>query len=273
MIFSVGKARFATAMGTARDLLEKTKRQLPIDICGVAGLLGYRVEEAEIRWAGYVSAGENSIVVKRSDTPTRKRFTIAHEIGHVLWKNAFEQSVERNRLFKDGPYSEEERIANKLATELLMPMPEFQAMLQGYKYPSFQKVADIAHMFGVSFTACVRRITEVPSLLAFMYSYEIFEDTQSQYNIRPKQRYSTRNELRFLTPPLDVVKNCLEHTLRTNKMWTGKVRFQTEADQVQIPVVGRVSSKSRQTYVTLLGWRHLDSPVQSPMQANQIVAF
>jgi len=273
MVLNLGKARLATAMETARGLLEKTKRKLPVDICRIAEMLDYRVEEAEIRWAGYVAAGEKSIVVKRSDTPTRKRFTIAHEIGHVLWKNAFEQSAKRNRLFKDGPYSEEEKIANKLATELLMPMPEFQAMLQGYMYPSFQSVIDIAHMFGVSFTACVRRITEVPSMLAFMYSYDVFENTQSQYNIRPKQRYSTRYELRFLTPPLDVVKNCLEHTLRTNKLWTGKVRFQMEADQVQIPSVGRVSSRNCQTYVTLLGWRHLDSPVQSKMQANQLVAF
>lgn len=273
MVFSVGKARFATSTETVRDLLEKTEKRLPVDICRVAGFLGYRVEEAEIRWAGYLSACENSIVVRRSDTLTRKRFTIAHEIGHVLLRNACEDSTNEKRLFKDGLYSEEEGIANKLATELLMPMPEFQALLHDYTYPLFQVVADIAKMFGVSFTACVRRITEVPSMLAFLYCYQIFDSNRSQYNIRPKQRYSTRNELRFLTPPVDVVRNCLEHTLRTNEVWTGNVRFQREGDQVQIPATGRVSSKSRQTYVTLLGWRHLDSPVQSPMQANQLVAF
>jgi Zn-dependent peptidase ImmA (M78 family) len=273
MVFGVEKARFATAMGTARDLLKKTKIKLPVDVYRIAEILDYRVEEAEIRWAGYLAAGEKSIVIKRSDAPHRKRFTIAHEIGHVIWRNTFESTTKRKRLFKDGPHSEEERIANKLATELLMPMPEFQAELKGYTYPSFQMATYVARMFDVSFTACVRRITEVPSMLAFMYSYEIFENTKSQYNIRPKQQYSTQNELRFLTPPIGVVQNCLEHNLRTNEVWNGNVRFQMGNVQVQIPSVGRVSSLSRQTYVTLLGWRHLDSPIQSKMQANQLVAF
>lgn len=273
MVFNAEKTKFATAMESVRDILEETKRELPVDICRVAGLLGYVVEEAEIRWSGYVTAKENVIVVRRSDIGTRKRFTIAHEIGHLLWRNACERSIKEKRLFKGCVYSEEEKIANHLATELLMPMPEFQAELQGYTHPSFRTVIDIAHLFGVSFIACARRITELPDVVAFMYSYEICNSFLREYDVRPKRRYSTGNKLRFLTPPFDVIRKCLQHSVQTNTTWSGEIRFLKDEEQIQIPSVGKVVTKGRQTWLTLLGWRHLDSPVQSKMQANQLVAF
>lgn len=273
MVFSVGKTKFATAMRNARDLLEETKGELPVDICRIAGLLGYTVEEAEIRWAGYVAAKENVIVVRRSDPVTRKRFTIAHEIGHVLLGKSCEGTVNEKKLFKGHVYCKEERIADHLATELLMPMIEFQAELQCYTYPSFRTVFDIARLFGVSFIACARRITEIPSLVGFLYSYEICNSSLIEYDVTPKRRYSTGNKLRFLTPPFDVIRKCLQHSVQTNTTWSGEIRFQKDEEQIQIPSVGKVISKGSQTWLTLLGWRHLDSPVLARMQANQLVAF
>jgi Zn-dependent peptidase ImmA (M78 family) len=249
---------------------------IPIDLAYLASCLGYKIEETSIQQHGYITEtmnGERLIRVRTDDRHEVKRFTIAHEIGHILLNMYTEKPSKRAIKFRSNSKSWEEKIADRLAAELLMPMQAFQSTLNCYTYPSFQIAAYIARMFDVSFTACVRRITEVTSMLAFMFSYEISENTHSQYNIRPKQQYSTNNKLRFLNPPIDVVRNCLEHNLRTNEVWMGKVRFQMEADQVQIPSVGRVSSRNRQTYVTILGWRHLDSPVQPPMQANQLVAF
>jgi len=273
MVVHGRKTRFSIAKKAALDLICQTKQGLPVDICKVAELLGFVVEEAEISWAGYLAAGENSIVVRRSDTPARKRFTIAHEIGHVLWRKACELSVKEKRLFKGRVCSEEEIIANKLATELLMPMPEFQKALQGYRHPSFWVVNDIAHLFGVSFTACARRITEHPDVLGFVYLYEIYENRMREYDFRAKKGYSTGNKLRFLTPPFDIVRKCLQHCLHINATWSGEIRFQKDEDQIQIPSVGKVKTNGHQTCVTLLGWRYLDSPVVSTMQANQLVAF
>jgi Zn-dependent peptidase ImmA (M78 family) len=110
--------RFAIAAKDARDLFEKTNGHVPVDVCRIARILGYRVEEAEIRWAGYLAPGDNIIVVRRSDIPTRKRFTVAHEIGHLLWWKACGESVKEKRLYKGRGNSEEERIANRLASEL-----------------------------------------------------------------------------------------------------------------------------------------------------------
>ena len=191
----------------------------------------------------------------------------------MLWRKACELSVKEKRLFKGRVCSEEEIIANKLATELLMPMPEFQKALQGYRPPSFWIVNDIARLFGVSFIACARRITELPDVLGFVYFYEIYESRMREYDFRAKKGYSTGNKLRFLTPPFDVVRKCLQHCLHTNATWSGEIRFQKDEDQIRIPSVGKVKTNGHQTCVTLLGWRYLDSPVMAPMQANQLVAF
>lgn len=273
MVFGTGKTRFATAMESARHLLEETGRQLPVDICRVARLLGYVVEEAEIRWAGYLAAAENRIVVRRSDTPARKRFTIAHEIGHVLWRKASGESDKQKRLFKGGAYSQEERIANELATELLMPLAEFEVALLQYRWPSLFRVRDIATLFGVSFEACARRITELPNTVAFAYSYEVYTKNSGECEIRLNKGYSTGDKLRFTNPPFDIVRQCLQHNLHTSRMWVGRIRFQRDKEQIQIPSVGETIRKNGQTWVRLLGWRHLDSPVVGTMQANQLVAF
>lgn len=112
---------------TAQGLLDQCGfYSPPIDVealCRVLEVTLLRVMNPG--WAGAVQSQERSlnhpaaavIWVNAADAPVRQRFTIAHEIGHLMLHKT-------GTLFRDGPGVEidgQEREANQFAAELLMP--------------------------------------------------------------------------------------------------------------------------------------------------------
>ena len=128
-------------------------------------------------------------------------------------------------------------------------------------------------LFGVSFESCVRRITELPEILAFAYWYAITGRKQAKYEVSFKKGYSSGAGLRFVSPPFDIVNECIEHILRTSLPWKGYLRFQVAELQIQIPTTGEVVRKNRKVWIRLLGWRCLNSPILTPIYTNQLVVF
>jgi len=113
------------------------------------------------------------IVKKTMREDGRKRFTIAHEIGHfvlhperqiscfpadiALWENA-----------ADNP----ERQADNFASELLLPSREVVKQI-GDTSPSFQLVISLADYFGTTLTATGRKCCEVtPYECAIVWSVD-----------------------------------------------------------------------------------------------------
>lgn len=93
--------------------------------------------------SGYVRVinGKPEIIVNFTDIETRRRFTIAHELGHVFlhwgWlpdKYLVEGLVEVS--YRNGKYTEEElkreREADKFAAEFLAPKKEVERSLKKY---------------------------------------------------------------------------------------------------------------------------------------------
>jgi Zn-dependent peptidase ImmA (M78 family) len=88
---------------------------------------------------------EKIIGVNESESEERKRFTIAHELGHLfLHKNAVNYDQGGIMLFRDGHSSEgtdlREVQANRFAAELLMPEPSIREDLA--KEQSFDLMND-----------------------------------------------------------------------------------------------------------------------------------
>lgn len=126
------RPRYAIARRKARELLEsRSVRKPPVPVEQLAAAVG-----ANIRYEPF--AGELSGMVHRSPTgviigvnsmhaPTRRRFTIAHELGHFLLHKDEELHVDER--FPIGFRSElsskavdaAEIEANQFAAELLMP--------------------------------------------------------------------------------------------------------------------------------------------------------
>lgn len=120
----------------AEHLLERLGIQsLPVNVHYIARQLGIRIVQA------HLGNGVSGLLVNRSGTPiicvqesdpeTRKRFTIAHELGHHYLGHAFERGTQvhvdrgnlvsfRNSRSSDG-IDPKEIEANQFAASLLMP--------------------------------------------------------------------------------------------------------------------------------------------------------
>lgn len=64
-----------------------------------------------------------SIIVNRTDVPTRRRFSIAHELGHVALDIVGIEQHYRSRIAARAEQNSEERACDYFAACLLMPRP------------------------------------------------------------------------------------------------------------------------------------------------------
>ena len=104
-----------------RILLDCNVDRLPIRTSAICKQLGIKLLEGEIPQDGYcfITDGIPHIVVRRDLPLPRKRFTAAHEIGHIVLGHVGRyQLVNREPSGKDNPI---EQSANVFASRLLAP--------------------------------------------------------------------------------------------------------------------------------------------------------
>jgi Zn-dependent peptidase ImmA (M78 family) len=130
-------ARIHHAEGRAAELLEKLGvRTAPIPVEKIAVQLGLVVERAvlgdDVSGLLVVQDGRGVIGINTTQSPTRQRFTVAHELGHfVLHPTAMPVFIDKSFLkpyfsaFRNFASSTGEDIlereANSFAASLLMP--------------------------------------------------------------------------------------------------------------------------------------------------------
>lgn len=144
------------ARAAAKSLLESVwgQREFPVDPVWLANQLGVDVIETELpdSVSGALIKDKDKdpvIVLCKSDSKNRKRFTCAHEIGHYAYRlttngDHYEYVDLRGNSASAGT-DPEEIYANQFAAELLMPKDEV-AQLSNKNMPAFL----IAQHFGVS---------------------------------------------------------------------------------------------------------------------------
>ena len=149
----------------------------PIDPVAIAHGLGFEVRSAQFRDPNVsgvlrrdAAGARPQILVNRSDSPVRQRYTVAHELGHaILHKDEESDFVDRERdlsaLFRlcDEPVQEQEQErrrreiqANMFAANLLMPRELVQQVLS-----DTEDIGDIARIFQVSRAAVGYRIANL----------------------------------------------------------------------------------------------------------------
>lgn len=116
--------------------------------------------------------GKWAIFVNETHPPLRKRFTIAHEIGHFYqYKygatslNEFAKKLDSEGIITDfwiernGESNEAEKEANQIAAEILMPEDIVKSFIFNERSTLAHKtIADMAKIFGVSETAMAFRL-------------------------------------------------------------------------------------------------------------------
>lgn len=161
----------AVAWGILRDL---RIQDFPIDPRRIASELGIALWEKELpgTYDGCLMQVGNAwgILINASvRSETRRRFTIAHEIGHYLLEHDIsrhcsldeqlntllteqEQGAEQARAQKQAYFLSEQR-ANRFAVELLMPTPIFMTDASALTEVGLPAISSLATQYGTSLTS------------------------------------------------------------------------------------------------------------------------
>lgn len=132
---------------------------LPIDVRAISNRLGIRIVEQSLEdhldAAAIKNQGQMTILLNNSRSSTRKRFSIAHELGHLLL-HTDPLSVDvtiYNRDPRSATGSDLKEIeANFFAASLLMPEPIVRRCLndQAIECPSEEDILMLSRRFQVS---------------------------------------------------------------------------------------------------------------------------
>jgi len=172
-----------------RQLAQAVHRQIPkefpVNVEGIALGAGIRSIErhSESAFEGALVTdefkNEGYILVKEASPRERQRFTIGHELGHLLnqWHQPTDgkfQCSSADMLASDaGKEKSRQRMeteANLFATELLMPLAEVSKRI-GKGGVNLDDALRFAKTFDVSKLAAARRLTDVDSNAALVVSH------------------------------------------------------------------------------------------------------
>jgi Zn-dependent peptidase ImmA (M78 family) len=170
--------RIEAAATKAKEVLQKSKiSKPPVDVERLARLAGLRVVEeqldSEISGMLYREGSRAVILVNQGDAPVRRRFSIAHELGHYYLHESSSVFVDRRVRFRDSNSSQgtnlEEIEANNFAAELLMPEPfvlQEAVRLRGRRFPFNDEdlIEELAKIFYVSRQAMEVRLANLGEL-------------------------------------------------------------------------------------------------------------
>jgi len=138
------------------EIINRYRKNAPVDVHGIASSLGIRIHEAFLpeNVSGIIERikdGNFVITINTFDSKTRKRFTLAHELGHfMLHRSMIGDGIEDDRAYRSttsGKYRNnligprEESQANAFAANVIMPHELIQRLkVEGYTTP--EQLAD-----------------------------------------------------------------------------------------------------------------------------------
>jgi hypothetical protein len=126
---------------TPGQIIAKYQAHAPVDVVALASDLGINVWESSSFpdsisgkiFRDPLNGGPTgfSIVVNASHSLNRKRFTIAHEIGHFILHRQRLESGELvdDTMYRSGVTAKEETAANRFAADLLMPFSLIRTLI------------------------------------------------------------------------------------------------------------------------------------------------
>ena len=129
-----------------------------VSIIGLAESFDIKVYRSDlptgISGAIYKEGDDYVICSNKREPKTRRRFTYAHELSHyLLHRDDIGDGINENALFRSNLSNEQEVEANKLAADILMPMPMIHELVaKQYDVPKLTKT------FGVSVSALLTQL-------------------------------------------------------------------------------------------------------------------
>ncbi|HHS50500.1 MAG TPA: ImmA/IrrE family metallo-endopeptidase [candidate division Zixibacteria bacterium] len=144
----------------ARSLYKHTDIESPpIKLDPILDALGIELFEgdvANVDGIAYKNKDSPAIMVHRDLTPERRRFAIAHELGHLVMPHSVSY-----RICPPERDSRVERDADRFAAELLVPEPTLRKLWPRYRDNVEYRVSILAELFEVSKTTMAIRVRQL----------------------------------------------------------------------------------------------------------------
>jgi hypothetical protein len=153
----------------------------PVDERRYAFKLGIaEISPAMMASDGYIGRRrDGEFVIRYSDESPRQRqrFTIAHEIAHLLIARYSGEDFATRKNRGEVIDTEEELLANRVAAEILMPSPLFLAHLRQLNSrrvnSPWKMIESLRRTFDVAPSAAALRVRELRSVIALMFRYPV----------------------------------------------------------------------------------------------------
>ena len=229
-------------------------RKLPIDLDLVRQMLpdtpfgrGTVIKEpADLTWNASEGAlvrnsdnhAEWGIFVNPKARPERKRFTVAHELGHFILHRATQSTFNCD---KESVYAgidtlkQIEREADEFASHLLMPGDLLRDRIRG-KRIDFRLLGALAKEFGVSLESmCIRLVKYTEERVVLVYWDHGFE----KYQWRSAEARKTRVRLKRTGDPQEPLAGTLAADDEIAQEWDGvdmpaSAWCSSEADEITL---------------------------------------
>jgi Zn-dependent peptidase ImmA (M78 family) len=165
------RPRYARIKREVAELIKRARiKEPPVSVEAIAKLLGARIEKADFKneVSGVLARREKNVVigVDKGQAITRQRFTIAHEIGHLILHDFEEVHVDRRFVVRLRSQISSEAIdvdeieANAFAAGLLMPEEFIRNDVRRLQidFEDASQVEALAKRYGVSSQAMTFRL-------------------------------------------------------------------------------------------------------------------
>ena len=143
----------------------------------LAELLEVEVRRSAIKGDGYcIPGGQRPIIrLNNSVSPRRQRFTLAHELGHIVLDIASVAGQEISELASN--ISEEEKQVNSFAGQILLPRSIAQSAVQ--RLPLSRKAIEkLAENANISRVFLVRRLTDLATDIGLAGAATFYYESQ-----------------------------------------------------------------------------------------------
>ena len=128
-----------------------------VNVAAIVRQQGYEVfvdDDLEKNISGFVDHENQEVVLNANETPERRRFTLAHELGHIILNANDNQIQHRDNITNNqlDIYASEpnEVEANYFAGCILMPRDIFIEKFESINGDIDYKIQKLAYYFGVS---------------------------------------------------------------------------------------------------------------------------
>lgn len=116
---------------TEQEIVRRFTGEVPVRLAALAEALGIVVKRSALKptISGQIEPFNEApsgyiIKLNRYEAPERQRFTLAHEIAHyLLHRDYIGRGVVDSVMYRSNLHSRKEVEANKLAADIIMPLP------------------------------------------------------------------------------------------------------------------------------------------------------